>query len=74
MVFRNYSINLSRLSGTIENDVVKKTEYNELVKKVNNIKTTDTSDLVKKTDYNTKINKIKKKITDDKHDKYITTQ
>ena len=74
MVIRNYSINLSRLSGTTENDVVKNTEYNELVKKVNSIKTTDTSDLVKKTDYNTKINKIKKKITDDKHGKYITTQ
>ena len=27
----------------------------------------------KKTDYNTKINEIEKKITDDNHDKYITT-
>ena len=27
----------------------------------------------KKTDYNTKINETEKKITDDNHDKYITT-
>ena len=33
----------------VDNDVVKKTEYNELVKKVNAI---DTDKLVKKTDYN----------------------
>ena len=32
-----------------------KTEYNELVKKVRAIQTTDTSNLVKNTDYNTKI-------------------
>ena len=31
------------------------------------------SNLVKKTDYDTKINKIEKKLTDDNHDKYITT-
>ena len=31
------------------------------------------SNLVKKSDYDTKINKIEKKITDHKHDKYITT-
>ena len=31
------------------------------------------SNLVKKTDYNTKVNEIKKKITDHKHNKYITT-
>ena len=31
------------------------------------------SNLVKETDYNTKINEIEKKITDHKHDKYITT-
>ena len=36
-------INLSKLSDGIKNDVVKKSEYDELVKKVNNIKTTDTS-------------------------------
>ena len=43
--------------------MVKKTEYNELVKKVNNSSTTDSSNLVKKTDYNTKISEIENKIT-----------
>ena len=41
--------------------IVKKTDYNKLVTKVNNI---DTSGLVKKTDYNTKITEIKDKIPD----------
>ena len=31
------------------------------------------SSLVKKTDYNTKITEIEKKLTDQNHDKYITT-
>ena len=31
------------------------------------------SNLVKKTDYDTKVNELEKKITDHKHDKYITT-
>ena len=31
------------------------------------------SSFVKKTDYNTKITEIEKKLTDDNHDKYITT-
>ena len=44
-------VDLSKLSDVLKNEVVKKTEYNELVKKVNNINTTDTSDFVKKTDY-----------------------
>ena len=38
------------------------TEYNELVKKVRAIQTTDTSNLVKNTDYNAKINEIERKI------------
>ena len=41
-------VDLSRLSNVVKNNVDKKTEYNELVKKLNNIKTTDTRDLVKK--------------------------
>ena len=45
-----------------------------MVKKVNNIKTTDTSNLVKKSDYDTKIGEIEKKILDHNHDKYIATQ
>ena len=36
---------LSKLSDTVKNDVVKKTDYNKLVTKVDNI---DTSGLVKK--------------------------
>ena len=50
---------LSKLSDVVKNDVVKKTDYNKLVTKVDNI---DTSGFVKKTDYNTKINEIKNKI------------
>ena len=53
-------VDLSKLSSAVKNNV-KKTEYNELVKKVNNISTTDTSNLVKKTDYNTRISEIEKK-------------
>ena len=43
-------VDLSKLSDTVKNEVAKKTEYNELLKKVNNRKTTDGSGLVKKTD------------------------
>ena len=64
-------VDLSKLSNVVKNDVVKMTEYNEIV---NAIQTNDTSDLVTKTNYNTKINEIEKKITVHDHDKYITTQ
>ena len=49
------SLDLSNLSNVVKNNVVKDTEYDQLVKKVNDIKTTDTSDLVKNIDYNTKL-------------------
>ena len=52
---------LRELSDVVKNDVVKKTDYNKLVPKVDNI---DTSSLVKKTDYNTKITEIENKIPD----------
>ena len=39
-------IDLRKLSIVIKNGVVKKTEYNELIKKVNNINNTGTSKLV----------------------------
>ena len=52
---------LSKLSDAVRNNVVKKTDYNKLVTKVDNI---DTSGLVKKTDYNTKITEIEDKIPD----------
>ena len=40
-------VDLSELSDAVKNDVVKKTEYDRLVRKVNAIQTTDTNDLVK---------------------------
>ena len=52
---------LSKLNDVVKNDVVKKTDYNKLVTKVDN---KDTGGLVKKTDYNTKITKIEGKIPD----------
>ena len=60
-------VDLIKLSDVLKNDVVKKTEWNEFVKNVNNIQTTDTSDLVKKTDYNTKINEFEVKISGHDH-------
>ena len=50
-------VDLSKVSNVVKNDVFKNTEYEELVKKVNNINATDTSELIKKSDYNRKINK-----------------
>ena len=52
------SVTLSKPSKVIKNDAVKKTKYTVLVKKLNNINTTDTSDFVKKADYNTKLMKL----------------
>ena len=52
---------LSKLSDVVKNNVVKKTDYNKLVAKVDNI---DTSGLVKKTNYNTKVTEIEDKISD----------
>ena len=40
----------------------------EVVNKIPSIR-----NLVKKTDYDTKVNEIEKKLTDHKHDKYMTT-
>ena len=67
-------LDLSKLSNVVRNNAVKNTKYDELIKNVSNIKTTDTSDLIKKTDYNTKINEIEEKITDHDHGGYITTE
>ena len=52
---------LSKLSGVVKNDVVKKTVYDNLVAKVNNI---DTSDFVLKTKYQTDKTELEKKIPD----------
>ena len=61
-------IDLAKLSNAVKNDVVKKTGYNKLVTKVDNI---DTTEFVKKTkyekggsDFEGKINKVDKKIPD----------
>ena len=61
-------VDLSKLSDVVKNDVVKKTEYNKLVRKLDSI---DTTNFVKKTkyekdgsDFEDKINKIDKKTPD----------
>ena len=54
-------LNGEELSNVVKNDVIKKTEQNKLVNKVNNI---DTSDFVIKTNYNTKITELENKIPD----------
>ena len=69
---------MNKLSNVVKNEVVKKTMYDKLLAKVNNIDTSgfvlktkydteksselDTSDLVKKTDYNSEISEIENKI------------
>ena len=54
-------VNLSKLCEVVNNDVVKKTVYDKLVTKVNNI---DTSDFVLKTKCNTDRTKLENKIPD----------
>ena len=50
---------LSKLSDVVKNDVVKKTECDKLIKKVNAIQTTD---LVKKPTITQKLMKLKRKL------------
>ena len=52
---------MSKLSDVVKNDAVKKTVYDKLVAKVNNI---DTSDFVLKAKYNTDKTELEKKIPD----------
>ena len=54
-------VDLSKLSDVVKNDVVKKTVYDKLVAKVNNI---DTSDFVLKTKYQKHKTELEKKIPD----------
>ena len=54
-------VDLSKLSDVVKNDVVKKTLYNKLVAKVDNI---DTSDFVLKAKYNTEKTELENKIPD----------
>ena len=51
-------VGLSKLSDVVKNNVVKKTVYNKLAAKVNNI---DTSDFVLKTNYQTGKTELEKK-------------
>ena len=53
-------VDLSKIINVVKNDFVKKTEYNELVKRVNNISTTNTNDLVKKLIITQKLIKLKR--------------
>ena len=52
-------VDLRKLSNVVKNDVAKKTVYDKLVAKVNNI---DTSDFVLKTNFNTKFTGLENKI------------
>ena len=52
-------VDLSKLSDVVKNDIVRKTVYDKLVAKVNNIYTTD---LVLKTKYDTDKSELEKKI------------
>ena len=52
-------VDLSKLSDVVKNDVAKKSVYDKLVAKVNNI---DTSDFLLKTKYNTDKTELEKKI------------
>ena len=65
-------IDLIKLCHVVKNNFVKRNDYNELSKKVNSIKATDTSALVKKAGYNTRFGDIEKKIID--HDYYSRTE
>ena len=52
-------VDLNKLSNVVKNDVFKKTVYDMLAAKVNNI---DTSDYVLKTNFNTKFTRLRNKI------------
>ena len=57
-------VDLSKLSDVVKNDAAKKTVYDKLPGKVNNI---DTSDFVLKTKYQTDKTELEKKIPDVTH-------
>ena len=52
-------VDLSKLSDVVKNDIVKKTEYDKLVTKVDNI---DTTGFVLKTTYDTEKSDLEKKL------------
>ena len=55
------TVELSKLSDAVKNDVVKKTDYDKLVAKVNNI---DTTGFVLKTTYDTDKSDLEKKMSE----------
>ena len=55
------SVDLSKLSDVVKNDIVKKTVYDKLAAKVNSI---DTSNFVLKTEYQTDKTELEKKVPD----------
>ena len=75
------------VSGNVATKTILNTEINEIKNEIASISSLATtsaliavennksnvSNLIKKTDYDTKVDKIEKKITDHKHDEYITT-
>ena len=60
------------LSDVVKGEVVKKTGYNEPVKKIDALQTTDTSKFFKRDGYATKINEMENKMLD--HGKFVTTK
>ena len=54
-------VDLSKLSDAVKNDIVKKTVYDKLVEKANNI---DTTGFVLKTTYDTDKSDLEKKVND----------
>ena len=59
-VIKPVAYDLAKLSNVVKNDVVKKTEYNKLVTKVDDI---DTTDFVKKTKYENDVSDFEDKIS-----------
>ena len=67
--FKTVPVNLSQQGGVVQNDIVKKTENDELVEKANAVNPIDVSKLVEKAGNNTIIENFKKKIIN--HDQYL---
>ena len=66
----NYNANITEIENKIPN--ISGIATNAAITAVEN-KIPNISSLAKETDYNTKITEIEKKLTDQNHDKYITT-
>ena len=69
--FETTPFDLSKLNHAVKNEATKKTKYNELVKKVIAIQTTDTGNLEIKTGYDTETVEIEKKVHDHDYGKIL---